>query len=109
MEPYQFDAWVIFGKGDTGETEVWVDLTDDEIERLEEIRKTPCEDREEFSEDSSVGDIYKKVYEAAVEQITEELLETADPDEYDEEWRADETFQINVDVPWAGEEYEEDE
>lgn len=107
MESYQFNAWVVFGKLDTGETEVWVDLTEEEIARLEKLRKTPYDERDSFDSCEYVSDIYQKVYDAAVEQITCELRENSDPGEYEEDWKADDTYMVNVDVPWVDEDDED--
>lgn len=115
MANYHFGAWVSFGKGDSGETEFDLELTDEEFERMEALRKTPADEREEFRNCKALNDIYKKAYEAAVSLITFEQIEYAEyePDDWDEEvkgrpWRADDTFPVTVTVPWQWEDDEEE-
>lgn len=106
MPRYHFGAWVSFGNGDSGETEFDLILTDDEIKRLEMLRATSSDCREEFCECESLSDIYRKVYEAAVVLITHEQLEYAeyepdwDAEEEGRPWRVDDTFPVTVTVPW---------
>ena len=106
MAKYHFGAWVSFGSGDSGETEFEIELTEEEFERMEALRLTPSDDREEFYSCSALKDIYEKAYEAAVAQITREQLDYADYDpNWDEEsegrpWRVDDDFPVTVTVPW---------
>lgn len=112
---YIFGAWVRFGKGDSGETEFELELTDEEFERMEALRNTPADDREEFCECESLSDIYDKAYEAAVAQITMEQIDYSeyDPDwdeaEKGRPWRVDDTFPVTVTVPWQWDDDEEEE
>lgn len=106
MKSYLFGAWVSFGKGDSGETEFSFELTDEEFQRMEALRLTLSDDREEFCNCTSLSDIYEKAYEAAVAIITQEQLDYADyePD-WDAEsegraWRVDDDFPVTVTVPW---------
>lgn len=71
MKIVEFEAWCRFGRGDSGESYVEVELTEEELERLEEQDQA-----EDFDECEDVRDIYKKVYAVAVAQITEELRES---------------------------------
>lgn len=111
MKNYHFGAWVSFGApGDSGKTEFDLELTDEEFERMEALRKTPADEREEFCDCEALKDIYEKAYEAAVSLITFEQIEYAEyePDDWDEEvegrpWRADDTFPVTVTVPWQWE------
>lgn len=106
MPNYHFGAWVSFGKGDSGETEFDLDITAEELERMESLRNTPSDFREEFCECEDLRDIYEKAYEASVQLITQEQLEYAEyePDWDEEErgrpWRVDDTFFVTVTVPW---------
>ena len=106
MAKYHFGAWVSFGKGDSGETEFDLDLTDEEVQRMEALRCTRSDEREEFCKCKSLADIYHKAYEAAVTQITMEQLEYSEyePDWDEQEegrpWRVDDDFPVTVTVPW---------
>ena len=114
MKKYQFGAWVSFGKGDSGETEFDLELTDEEYDRMEALRKTPADEREEFCECKALSDIYEKAYEAAVKLITYEQIEYADyePDWNEEEeerpWRVDDTFPVTVTAPWQWDDDEDE-
>lgn len=73
MRSIEFSAWCSFGKNDNEETIVIFDLTEEEIERLQEAAEEWYWD--DFSDCEEVNDIYEKVLEAAVDQITEEMKE----------------------------------
>lgn len=98
MRSVEFLAWCQFGRGDSAETCIFVELTEEEAQRLEEQDKdipfAQCED---------VKDIYEKAYTQAVEQITEELRESdAMGTAYlDEGQMADEVY--HVEVQWTTE------
>ena len=57
-----FRAYVSYGKLDTVEYEVDVDISEEEYRRVVESAKTHMR----FSEDPDVGDIYEKAYHAAL-------------------------------------------
>lgn len=111
---YHFGAWVGFGKGDSGETEFDLELTNEEFERMETLRKTPADDREEFCHCVSLRDIYDKAYEAAVSLLTLEQIEYGeyepdwDGDEEGRPWQVDDTFTVTVTVPWQWDDDEEE-
>lgn len=115
MVKYQFGAWVSFGKGDSGETEFEIELTDEEFERMEALRNTPADDREEFRKCAALRDIYLKAYEVACVQITDEQIDYSeyDPDwgeaEKGRPWRVDDTFPVTVTVPWQWDDDKEEE
>lgn len=113
MAFYHFGAWISFGKGDSGETAFDIDLSEEEVERMETLRNMPANDRPEFQDCEWLSDIYKKAYEAAVTQITVEQLDYSEyePD-WDEAkegrpWRADDDFPVTVTIPWQYDEIEE--
>ena len=109
MQVVEFVAQCEFGRGDYGETVVSVGLTDEEAARLRrmatelfwEMRFESCVD---------VKDIYDKVYDKAVDQITGELLEYDErvKEAVEEGDKVDAVYGITIDWP---EEYkpEEDE
>ena len=106
MPKYNFGAWVDFGGSDIGETEFDLDLTEEEVERMEALRNTLSYFRDEFCDSEDLRDIYQKAYEVAVEQITQEQLEFSeyepdwDEEEHGRPWRVDDTFFVTVTVPW---------
>ncbi len=72
-----FGAYVHYGKLDSSDYEVDVDVTEEEFRRVIESAKT----HDRFSEDDSVKDIYDKVYAAALALDLNEIKRW--PDLYD--------------------------
>jgi hypothetical protein len=97
MASVEFLAWCRFDRFSSGTTYVAVELTWEEITRLAAQDKDACS----FAECEAVRDIYHKVYEAAVAQITEELREADDMGTayIGVGQRADDVYPINVDWP----------
>ena len=93
MRSVEFLAWCRFGRGDSAETCVFVELTEEEAQSLE------AQDKDvPFAQCEGVKDIYEKAYAQAVQQITEELREMDElGTAYLEEGQtADEVYQIGV-------------
>ena len=101
MKSYEFPAWCRFGKGDSGESIVEYELTDEEAARLEAAAADEEIYYAGFSESADLADIYKKVYAAAVFQITDELMDSdfLEDLDRDKDWKADDTFAIGVEFP----------
>ncbi len=101
MASVEFLAWCKFDRFSSGATYVDVKLTFEEITRLAAQDKDACS----FAECEAVKDIYHKVYEAAVAQLTEELREADDMGTgyLKEGQRADDVYPVNVDWPKDGE------
>ena len=99
MASVEFLAWCHFGRLMGGcEMYVYMDLTDEEVRRLEEQDR----DAEDFADCEAVRDIYAKVYERAVVLITEELLwsDTKHGTTYlDGYERADDIYTVGVNWP----------
>lgn len=88
-----FDYWLSFGKGDSGEAYIDVEITEEEYAKLKEAEDSG----EEFNECAEVADIYSHVYKAAEEDATctlraEGLLK-------DDESASD-LYPIGVNYPW---------
>lgn len=98
MKEFTFTAYCTFGKGDSGETWIDVELTDEEAERLIKYGTNPDVYYGEFSRCEELKDIYQKVYAIAIEQITEELREWGD-EARDPDWEADDTYACGVNFP----------
>lgn len=90
-----FDCWCNFGKGDSGESYVEVEITEEEYARLKEAEDSG----EEFCDCEAVADIYKKVYALAEADATADLR-AAGILEDDEE--AGDVYYIGVNYPWFG-------
>lgn len=102
MKEFTFTAWCNYGKGDSGESWVDVELTDEEAEKLIKYGTKPEIYYDEFSDCEELQDIYNKVYSIAVEQITDELRDTDWLDEKykdDPNWRADYIYSCGVNFP----------
>ena len=108
MKEFIFPAWCKSGKFCSGETNVEVSLTDEEAERLVKFGTDPqvLYSFRGFYNCRALNDIYNKVYEIAVTQITQELLEWMSEDDEEEaailnnpNWRADSLYEIGVGFP----------
>lgn len=87
-----FGYSLCFGKGDSGESYVSVELTEEENTRL----KTAMESDEEFINCKSVADIYNKVYDLADEDATDDLISV---DMLEEGERASDLYSLIVYFP----------
>jgi hypothetical protein len=103
MKEFTFIAYCRFGKGDSGETMVDVELTDEEAEKLIKYGTQTDIYYDGFSECEELKDLYQKVYAIAVDQITEELREGGDWVDKEEarnpDWKADDTYACGVNFP----------
>ena len=109
MKEFTFGAWCNFGKCDSGETWIDVELTDEEAEQLVKFGTQPDIYYNGFSRCEELKDLYQKIYDIAVDQMTEELKEFGDLDEDDEEdeeedeidtdWRVDDLYACGVNFP----------
>lgn len=100
MKEFTFCAWCRFGKGDSRETWIDVELTDEEAERLIKYGTQAEIYFDGFSECEELEDIYKKVYALAVEQMTEEIREFGCDDHTDDpSWIVDDTYACGVNFP----------
>lgn len=117
METITFLAYCTYGKGDSGESEVEVELTDEEYERVMALGTKADVFYDGFSRCEELKDIYDKVYAIAVEQMTDEIrfYGDFDEDEYkkisDPNWKVDDMYACGVNFPWEFEDMidEEDE
>ena len=98
MKEFTFTAWCRFGKGDSGETWIDVELTDEEAERLIKYGTQGDIYYNEFCRCKELEDLYKKIYAIAIDQITEELRDVED-DARDPKWKADDTYACGVNFP----------
>ena len=81
-------------------TEVWVELTDEESELLEEYGKKASVYYDGFENCEELAEIYEKAYEIAVEQMTDEVRELGEDDDCeDPDWQITDTYSCWVDFP----------
>lgn len=100
MKEYTFIAFCTFGKGDSGETEVEVELTDEEAKRLEQYGKQADIYYDGFKNCKPLEDIYDKVYSISVEQMTEEMNDYGNEDHSDNpDWKVDDSYACGVSFP----------
>lgn len=103
MKEFTFTAWCRYGKGDSGESWVDVELTDEEAEKLLKYGTQAEIYYNEFSECEELKDLYQKIYAVAVKQITEELRDYGDcvEEKYlnDPDWEADDVYACGVNFP----------
>jgi len=100
---YPFHAWVNFGKGDSAGTDIEVELTQEEFERMESLRCMHPDDRPFFDDCPHLSDIYHKAHAVAVAQITAEQIEYGEHEAFDEDgepWSADSEYSIGVMAYW---------
>ena len=95
-----FKGYVSYGKLDSVDYDVDVELTKEEYERL----KASCKDHWRMSDDETIADIYNKAYQAALELDIEVMRE-------DEEMLAEKmAWYLGIDEDEALErEYDDDE
>lgn len=102
MKTYTFVAWCNYGKGDSGESWIEVELTDEESAKLLHYGTQADIYYKGFSTCKELEDLYKKIYIIAVEQMTEEIREFGDLDEKcaeDPDWKVDDTYPCGVNFP----------
>ena len=103
MKEFTFPAYCSFGKlAAAGESWVVVELTDEEAEKLIKYGTQPDIYYDGFDECEELEDLYDKIYEIAVEQMTDELRDSdwlEDEDRDNPEWRADDWYSCGVNFP----------
>ena len=103
MKEFTFIAYCSFGKGDSGESYVDVELTEKEAKKLLAYGTDPDIYYNDFEKCEELKDIYNKVYEIAIVQITNELRDTdwlEDKYKNDPNWRADDIYRCGVNFPY---------
>jgi hypothetical protein len=102
MKEFTFTAYCSYGKGDSGESWVDVELTDEEAERLIKYGTDPDIYYNDFENCEELKDLYQKIYALAVKQMTEELREFGDLEEKyasDPNWKVDDLYHCGVNFP----------
>ncbi len=103
MKEYTFTAYCTFGKGDSGESWIDVELTDEEAERLEKYALQPEIYYNGFSKCKELADLYEKIYNLAVDQMTEEMRDYGNLEEKyanDADWKVDDLYHCGVIFPF---------
>ena len=113
MKEFTFIAYCTYGKGDSGESWVDVELTDEEAERLIKYGTQAEVYYNGFYECKELKDIYDKIYALAINQMTEEMRDFGNLDEEyanNPKWKVDDTYHCGVNFPFEFEDMiEEDE
>lgn len=107
MKEYTFIAYCTFGKGDSGESWIDVELTDEEAERLIKYGTQPDIYYNGFRRCKELEDLYHKIYAIAVDQMTEELRDFGDLEENyarDPNFKVDDLYHCGVNFPTEFEE-----
>ena len=102
MKEFTFTAYCNYGKGDSVESWIDVELTDEEAGRLESFGTQAEVFYNGFSQCEELKDIYQKVYSFAVDQMTEELRDYGDLEEQyanDPNWKVDNLYHCGVNFP----------
>ena len=100
MNEYTFPAWCRLGAIETGETEVDLDLTDEEARMLEKYGRNIDIFYDGFANCEELRDLYNKVYAIAVEQMTEEIrFFGIDDRAKDPCWVVNDTYICGVEFP----------
>ena len=102
MKEFTFIAWCSYGRGDSGESWVDVELTDEEAERLIHFGTQPDIYWNGFNRCKELEDLYKKIYAIAVDQMTEEVRDggwLTDECADDPEWKVDDRYPCGVNFP----------
>lgn len=102
MKEFTFPIYCYYGQGDSGESWIDVELTDEEAERLIKYGTQAEVYDNGFDECEELKDIYDKLYALAVEQITEEIRDSEDLDEEyanNPNWKADSIYPCGVSFP----------
>ena len=93
MKEFTFTAYCTLGKCASGETYVDVELTEKEAKKLIKYGTDPDIYYNDFENCEELKDIYNKVYEIAIEQITDELRDT---DWLDDKIKNDPNWRVRV-------------
>lgn len=113
MKEFTFIAYCTYGKGDSGESYVDVELTEKEAKKLIKYGTNPDIYYNDFENCEELKDIYDKVYKKAVEQMTDEVKDFADwlDEEYrdDPNWKVDDVYHCGVNFPEEFEDMLEEE
>lgn len=106
MKEYNFPAGGKIGKWISGETEVTVELTDEEAERLEFYGTQTDIYYSGFGNCEELKELYNRIYNIAVDQMTEEMREYGTEEEItelsadDPSWKIDDDYVCEVLFPW---------
>ena len=107
MKEFTFTAYCTFGKGDSGESWIDVELTDEEAESLIKFGTQPDIYYNGFNRCKELETLYQKIYALAVDQMTEEMRDFGDLEEKyanDPEWKVDDHYPCGVNFPTEFEE-----
>jgi hypothetical protein len=98
MKEFTFPAWCQYGKGDVGESEITVDLNDEDAELLEKYASDPDVYYDGFDACLELSFLYDLIFKLADEQITEEI-KSGEIWEFEEGETASDVYPIGIEFP----------
>lgn len=98
MREFIFPAWVSYGKGDSGETEIAIVLDDENAELLEKYASDPDVYYDGFENCLELSALYDSIYELVDKQITEEIS-SGDIWDFDDDESASDIYRIGIEFP----------
>lgn len=98
MREFTFPAWCQFGKGDVGESEITVNLDDDNAEQLVKYASDPDVYYEGFDACLELSSLYDKIFTLADKQITEEII-SGEIWDFEEGETASDVYAIGIEFP----------
>lgn len=102
MKEFTFSAYCTYGKGDSGESWIDVELTDEEAEQLIKYGTQADIYYKGFDECKELKELYDRIYALAVDQMTVELREFGDLDDKyanNPNWKVDDAYHCGVNFP----------
>ena len=97
MSTYEFPAWVKYGKHESGETTMSLDLPERDVARLRAVLME--EDHEAFYRCDAVSDIYRYLHSFAAYEIETKLHEMFDKEDDESHDRGREKYSFYIDFP----------
>lgn len=102
MKEFTFPAYCNYGKGDSRDSWIDVELTDEEAELLLKYGTQSDIFYNDFYKCKELKELYNKIYSLAIKQMTEEVREFGDSDDgyaNDPNWKIDDTYLCSVNFP----------
>jgi hypothetical protein len=103
MKNITFPAYCRFGKLNSGETWVDVELTDEEAERIITLGTQPDIYYKGFQSCEELKDLYDRIYTIAVDQMSEEMRDFGELDKRfasNHELKVDDLYACGVNFPF---------
>lgn len=100
MKEFAFIAWCRFGRDNSGETTVEMELSEEEADILIKYGTKADIYYNGFGRCEELKDLYRKIYDVAIKQMTEEIRDFGDDENaLDPAWVVDDTYACGVNFP----------